>query len=115
MAKLFHKKGKRDWTLHNSAMEVTRVTAKQKPQMHRDRLPMAPFPTPMSVTREEAPQVEKSCGRRRQQHVTHKAPSSGMSTGWTRCCDGQAGHRHQYGSGLHTEELPEKEPALEAE
>ena len=101
--KLFQKKGKQDWTLHNSEMEVMRVTAKQKPQMHRDQLPMAPFPMPMSVIREKAMQVEKSSGRRRQQHTTHRPTFLGMSTGWTWCGDGQAGHSHHYGSGLHRE------------
>ena len=56
---------KGDWSLHNSAMKMMRVTAKQKHQMAMDELPTSSLPVPMLATSEKATQVEKSCGRRR--------------------------------------------------
>ena len=56
---------KRDWSLHNSAMKMMKVTAKQKHQMAMDQLPTSPLPMPMLATSEKATQVEKSCGRQK--------------------------------------------------
>ena len=51
--------------------------AKQTHQKDMDQFPMAPLEMPMSATSEKAMQVEKSCGRRRQQHTTNRSPSLG--------------------------------------
>ena len=79
MGKLYQKKGKWDWSLHSSTMEMMRVMAKHKHHMDMDQLPTAPLRMPMSTTREKAMQVQKSCGRRRRQHIMSKAPCLEMS------------------------------------
>ena len=56
---------KGDWSLHNSAMKMMRVTVKQRHQMSMDQLPTPPFPMPMLAASEKATQVEKSCGRQK--------------------------------------------------
>ncbi|KAI4560025.1 hypothetical protein MJT46_012263 [Ovis ammon polii x Ovis aries] len=61
---------KGDWSLHNSAMKMMRVTAKQKHQMAMDQLPTSSLPVPMLATSEKATQEENSCGRRRTSKVT---------------------------------------------
>ena len=58
-------------------MEMMRVTTKQTHQKDMDQLPGAPLQMPMSATREKATQVEKSCGRWRQQHTPNTASPSG--------------------------------------
>ena len=77
--KLYQKKGKGDWSLHSSTVEMMRIMAKQKRQMDMKQLPTAPLRMPMSTTREKTMQVQKSCGRRRRQHMTSKAPCLEMS------------------------------------
>ena len=62
---LCQKKGKKDQRLYNSTMEMMRVMAKQMHQKDMDQLPTTPLQMPMSATKENATQVEKSCGTRR--------------------------------------------------
>ena len=73
MERLYQKKGKRDSKSKSSTVTIISVTAKQKPQMVMDQLPMFPLEMPMSATREKAIQVQKSCGRRRKQHTVFQA------------------------------------------
>ena len=56
-------------------MEMTRVTTEQTHQKDMDQLPMAPLRMPMSATSEKAAQ-EKSCGRRKRQHMAYTEPLS---------------------------------------
>ena len=67
--KLYQKKGKGDWSLHSSTVEMMRIRAKQKRQMDMDQLPMAPFQVPTLAPSEKAMQVENSCSCRRQQPI----------------------------------------------
>ena len=48
---------------------MMKVTAKQTHQKDMVQLPMAPLRKPMSATSEKATQVQKSCGRRKRQHM----------------------------------------------
>ena len=70
---LHQKKGNKESALYKSTMVMMRVMAKQMHQKDMDQLPMAPLRKPMSATSEKATQVEKSCGRRRQQHMANTA------------------------------------------
>ena len=74
---LHQKKGNSESALLKSTMQMMRVMAKQMHQKDMDQLPMAPLRMPMSATSEKATQVEKSCGRRRQQHTPNTRSSSG--------------------------------------
>ena len=48
---------------------MNRVTMKQMHQQDMNQLPMSPLQMPMSATKENATQVEKSCGTRRSQNT----------------------------------------------
>ena len=48
---------------------MNRVTMKQMHQKDMNQLPMSPLKMPMSATKENATQVDKSCGTRRNQNT----------------------------------------------
>ena len=74
---MYQKKGKLDRSLHNSTMEMIRVTVKQKHQLNMDQLPMSLFSMPMLTTSKKATRVVKSCGRRRKWHTWTQPSRSG--------------------------------------
>ena len=76
MGKLFQKKGKQDWTLHNLAMEVTRVTAKQRPQMHRTSYLWPPFQCPCQSPGRKLRRRKRAVAGEGSSHDT-QGPSSG--------------------------------------
>ena len=74
---LYQKKGNSESSLHNSTVEMMKVMAKQTHQKGMAQLPMAPLRKPMSATSEKATQVQKSCGRRTEQHTLNTASPLG--------------------------------------
>ena len=74
---MYQKKGKLDGSLHNSTMEIIRVTVKQKHQLNMDQLPMSLFSTSMLTTNKKATRVDKSCGRWRKWHTWTQPSRSG--------------------------------------
>ena len=76
MGKLFQKKGKRDWTLHNLAMEVTRVTVKQGPRC-TGPVSYGPLSNAHVSHQGESSAGGKELWQAKAAATTHKAHSSG--------------------------------------
>lgn len=62
-AKLFHKKGSGTGPYITPSDERGEVTAKQKPPDAQGPVPMAPFPTPVSVTRRAPQRLEAAAAK----------------------------------------------------